>query len=96
MRKLPSVRSSSLKETPDDERGEAIPARGLGVDGVADFDTGLGQDAQFKGSSWEGSEYSYVWRTGNLLQVFVLSLSGPGVDEATARDFADTMAALAE
>ena len=71
-----------LKETPDPEAGEDIPARGLGVDGFADFDTGLGQDPQFKGSSWEGSEYTYVWRTGNLLQVFVLTLSGPGVDEA--------------
>ena len=54
------------------------------------------RDPRFKGSSWKGSDYHYAWRTGNLLQTFDLSLSGPGVSEETARDYAEAMDALTE
>jgi hypothetical protein len=67
-----------------------IPARDLGDDRVANFVRPVPRDPEFSGS-WEGSEYHYAWRTGNLVQIFGLDLSGPGVSEATARHFADQM-----
>jgi hypothetical protein len=76
--------------------GEDISARGLGDDGFGVLVTGVPRAAKFNGSSWEGSAYHYVWRTGNLLQTFDLTLSGAGVSEATARRSAQTMDARTE
>jgi hypothetical protein len=56
-------------------------AHGLGDEGFGAFYT-TGEQP--------GPEYHYAWRTANLLQVFSLSLSGPGVSDA--RGFADKMA----
>jgi TIR domain len=75
---------------------EQISVRGLGEDGFGVFVSAVPRDPFFKGSSWEGSDYHYAWRTGNLLQTFDLSLSGPGVSEETARDYAEAMDGLTE
>jgi len=85
----------SDKGSKQGENFEPISARGLGDDGFAVFVTGLPRPKNFEGS-WKGSDYHYEWRIGNLVQVFDLSLSGPGVSEATARGFANTMEALTE
>jgi hypothetical protein len=74
--------------------GKSIAAQGLGDDQWA-VTLPETAPASFKGS-WEGNRYLYVWRTGNLLQVFDLVLSGRDVSEATARSFADKMDARTE
>jgi hypothetical protein len=72
---------------------EPIPAEELGDEGFGWHATEVGRNVGFRGS-WEGSEYAYAWRTGKLLQVFDLVLSGPGVSEDTdtAHRFAAMMA----
>jgi hypothetical protein len=87
---------NSLEGVFEGRNVEQISTRGLGEDGFAVFATAVPRDPSFKGSSWEGSDYHYAWRTGNLLQTFDLSLSGPGVSEETARDYAEAMDALTD
>ena len=85
----------SLKGGHQGRNVKHLSARGLGEDGFAVFVTAVPRDPSFEGS-WERSEYHYAWRTGNLLQTFDLSLSGPGVSEETARDYAEAMDELTE
>ena len=82
--------SFSQPGTLNADKVESIGAEGLGDEGFGWFATGVGRDSGFRGS-WDGSEYVYAWRTGELLQVFDLTLSGPGVSEDMARSFADEM-----
>ncbi len=74
--------------------GESIAAKGLGDDQWA-ITLPETAPANFNGS-WEGKSYLYIWRTGNLLQVFDLVLSGRDVSEAAARSYADKMDARTE
>jgi hypothetical protein len=72
---------------------KGTPADSLGDEGFGWFATGIQRPSSFEGF-WEGSAYVYGWRTGELLQVFELDLSGPGVSEDNARSFAEEMASL--
>lgn len=78
-------------EALDAETLEDIPATDLGDEAFAFHATRVGRPPEFSGS-WEGSSYLYLWRTGTLLQAFLLVLSGAGISEDTARSSADTMA----
>jgi hypothetical protein len=80
-----------LPQTLNANNVDPIEADDLGDEGFGWFATGVGRDSGFRGP-WEGSEYAYAWRTGKLLQVFELVLSGPGVSEDTAHRFAAMMA----
>jgi TIR domain-containing protein len=82
--------SFSQAGTLNADKVDSIGAEGLGDEGFGWLATGVGRDSGFRGS-WEGSEYVYAWRTGELLQVFDLTLSGPGVSEDTAHSFAVQM-----
>jgi TIR domain-containing protein len=65
---------------------EDVPARGLGDDRLAVVEN----------KRSPRPEFTYFWRTGNLLQIFYLIWNAPGASEDVTRDFADKMDALAD